>query len=216
MNAASAFKNMLNRLRIFLHKKAAIKHALCCQGWTSIKKLSVLYDIALRTSVLEGDILEIGSAWGRSAVLLGYASSKNIWSIDPHTGGRAFIERGEVQNSFDIFKANLARNGFTSRVTILKFTTDEVIEKKLLPPPIRFSMVFIDGLHTARGVEIDFGLAFERLVPGGVIVFDDYAEDSIPDYTEMIDALMLRHGLTLIKDKDSGLVFTKKLPTELR
>ena len=211
INAAPASQGMFNKLRIYFHKSAAIKHALCCQGWTSKQKLSVLYDIALRTSGLDGDILEIGSAWGRSAVLLGYASTKHIWSIDPHTGGRAFIERGEVQDSFDIFKANLARNGFGERVTSLKFTTDEVIEKKLLAPALRFSMAFIDGLHTARGVEIDFGLAFERLVPGGVIVFDDYAEASIPDYTEMVDALMLRHGLTLIKDKDSGLVYIEKI-----
>ena len=122
---------MLNKLRSFIHRNAAVKRALCCQGWTSKKKLSVLFQIASRVSMLDGDILEIGSAWGRSAVLLGYASSKHIWSIDPHTGGRAFIERGEVQNSFEIFKANLAKNELNERVKILKHTTEEVIEKKL-------------------------------------------------------------------------------------
>ncbi len=142
--------------------------------------------------------------------MLGYASKKHIWSIDPHTGGRAYIERSEVQDSFEIFKENLAKNGLTERTTILKCTTDEVIANKLLPESARFSMVFIDGLHTARGVEIDFGLAFDRLVPGGVMAFDDYFENSIPDYTEMIDLLALRHGLALIKDQDSLLVYTKK------
>lgn len=210
MSSTSASKGLFNSLRDYLHKRPAIKRALNCQGWTSDKKLSVLYDIALRTSVLDGDVLEIGSAWGRSAILLGYASSKHIWSIDPHTGGRAYIERGEVQESFEIFKANLAKNGLDKRVTILKYTTDEVIAKKLLPASLKFSMVFIDGLHTARGVEIDFGLAFEHLVPGGVIAFDDYFEESIPDYTEMIDALMLRHGLALIKDEDSRMVYFEK------
>lgn len=210
MNIASEPKGLLGSLRLFLSKRNAIKHALHCQGWTSKQKLSVLYDIATRTSMLEGEILEIGSAWGRSAVLLGYASGKHIWSIDPHTGGRAFIESGKKQNSFDIFKENLARNGFGTRVTILKYTTDDVIKEKLLPASLCFSMAFIDGLHTARGVEIDFELALERLVPGGVIVFDDYAEKSIPDYTEMIDALMLRHSLTLIKDEYSGLAYIEK------
>ena len=71
-------------------------------------------------------------------------------------------------------------------------------------------MVFIDGLHTGRGVELDFGLAFQRVVPGGIMAFDDYFEDSIPDYTEMIDVLVLRHGLELIKDEDSRLVYFKK------
>jgi predicted O-methyltransferase YrrM len=201
---------MLNKLRSFSIRNAAVKRALCCQGWTSKKKLSVLFQIASRVSMLDGDILEIGSAWGRSAVLLGYASSKHIWSIDPHTGGRAFIERGEVQNSFEIFKANLAKNELNERVKILKHTTEEVIEKKLLPTSLRFSMVFIDGLHTGRGEELDFGLAFQRVVPGGIMAFDDYFEDSIPDYTEMIDVLVLRHGLELIKDEDSRLVYLKK------
>lgn len=35
MNAAPPSQGMFNRLRIFFHKSAAIKHALCCQGWTS-------------------------------------------------------------------------------------------------------------------------------------------------------------------------------------
>jgi hypothetical protein len=210
INSTHPSNRVIDRLSNYFHKKLAIKNALGCQGWTSKQKLSLLCDIATRINELDGDILEIGSAWGRSVVLLGYASNKHIWSIDPHTGGRAYIERGEVQNSFDIFKANLAMNKFEGRVSSLKFTTEDVIAKKLLAPSIKFSMAFIDGLHTARGVEIDFGFALERLVSGGMIVFDDYAETSIPDYTEMIDALMVRHGLTLIKDKKSGLVYCEK------
>jgi predicted O-methyltransferase YrrM len=210
MSTEITSKNLLSRLRNYVYKRPAIKRALRCQGWTNDIKLSILYDIAIRTSVLEGAILEIGSAWGRSAVLLGHASSKQIWSIDPHTGGRAYIERGEVQESFEIFKSNLSKNRLDNRVTILKCTTEEVVEKKLLPAKLKFSMVYIDGLHTARGVEIDFGMAFERLVSGGFIVFDDYFEDSVPDYTEMIDSLALRHSLALIKDKNSKLVYFEK------
>lgn len=210
MSTKFSSKGILSILRNFFHKRLTIKRAIRCQGWTSKKKLSVLYDIASQTSLLVGDILEIGSAWGRSAILLGHASSKHIWSIDPHTGGRAYIERGEKQESFDIFKANLAKNCLNERVKIFKLTTGEVIEKKLLPAYVKFSMVFIDGLHTARGVEIDFNLAFERLVPGGIMVFDDYFEDSIPDYTEMINTLMSQHNLLLSKDEGSRLVYFVK------
>lgn len=201
---------MFNRIRSHFRKKRAITEGLRCQGWTSLQKLSLLHDLAVETDSLDGDILEIGSAWGRSAVLLGHASGKRIWSIDPHTGGRAFIERGEKQNSFDIFKENLARNKLDNRVRILKHTTAEVMEKGLLPATQKFSFIFIDGLHSAEGVELDFKLAFERLVPNGIMAFDDYAEESIPDYTEMIDALMLMHKLTLIKDAASGLVYFRK------
>lgn len=210
MSAATFSNGVFNRLHNYVYKRPAIKRALLCQGWSDEKKLSVLYDVASRTSALEGDILEIGSAWGRTAVLLGYASSKQIWSIDPHTGGRAYIERGEAQDSFEIFKANLVRNGLGERVKIFKCTTDEVVEKRLIPDSLRFSMVFIDGLHTAKGVKIDFEMAFGHLVQGGVMVFDDYFQETIPDYTEMIDELVLRNGLDLIKDKDNMMVYFEK------
>ena len=203
---------ILDSLYSCLRKRLAIRQALLCQGWSDKTKLSVLYAIARQTSALEGEILEIGSAWGRSAILLGHASSRQIWSIDPHTGGRAYLERGEVQDSFEVFKSNLARNGLVDRVRILKCTTDEVIEKNLLPASLKFSMVFIDGLHTAKGVEVDFGLAYRRLVDGGVLVFDDYFEDSIPDYTKMIDELMIGHSLVLIKDQKARLVYIEKKP----
>jgi predicted O-methyltransferase YrrM len=212
MSSASVFKVLPDLLYHYFRKKRAIKRALDCQGWTGKKKLSMLYDVAVRTSTLEGEILEIGSAWGRSAILLGYASSKKIWSIDPHTGGRAYIERGEAQNSFETFKINVAKNRFEERIIVCKQTTENVVKKKLLPDSLRFSMIFIDGLHTAGGVEIDFEMAFERMVPGGIMVFDDYFETSIPDYTEMIDALMRRHGLELFRDVDSRLVYFEKSP----
>lgn len=59
-------------------------------------------------------------------------------------------------------------------------------------------------------MELDFKLAFDRLVPNGIMSFDDYAEESIPDYTEMIDGLMLMKELILIKDAASGLVYFRK------
>jgi predicted O-methyltransferase YrrM len=201
---------MFNKVRSYFRKKRATTEALRCQGWTSLQKLSLLHDLAAQTDSLEGDILEIGSAWGRSAVLLGHASRKTIWSVDPHTGGIAYIERGENQDSFEIFMANLARNGLEKQVKILKHTTEDIIKQKMLPDSLKFSMVFIDGLHTARGVEIDFELAFVRLVPGGIMAFDDYFEESILDYKEMIDELTLRNGLALIKDDDSRLVYFEK------
>lgn len=73
------------------------------------------------------------------------------------------------------------------------------------------SMAFIDRLHIAKGVEVDFGLAYTHLVQGGILVFDDYFEESIPDYTHMIDTLMIKHDLVLIKDRDSRLVYLEKI-----
>lgn len=191
-------------------KRKAIRAALRCEGWTSNDKLSFLYDMAKRTSPLEGDVLEIGSAWGRSSVVLGYACSKKIWSIDPHTGGRAFIEQGVTLDTFGDFEKNIRENGFSERVVAIKRTTADVIAMNLVPVTQRYAFVFIDGLHTAEGVALDFDFSFERLVTGGVIVFDDYYEKSIPDYSDMIDSISSKNKLELHSDQKSGLVYFVK------
>lgn len=196
----------------FFHtkRKLAIRKALSCKGWTNERKLSVLFDLAQKTDCLEGDILEIGSAWGRSTVLLGYATRKPIWSIDPHTGGLAYIKRGKDQNSFLEFMRNIERYGISNRVRVLKYTTQETLERKLIPNTVKFSLVFIDALHTPEGVQMDFNFSYNRLLTSGAMLFDDYFEPSVSDYAKIIDRLMHSNSINLIKDKESGLVWFLK------
>jgi predicted O-methyltransferase YrrM len=78
-----------------------IKKALMCKGWTTATQLTLVAKLLRSTESLDGDILEIGSAWGRSTVMMGLSSRKKIWSIDPHTGGIAYILRNEDQGSFE-------------------------------------------------------------------------------------------------------------------
>ena len=191
----------------FGKKSAAIKKARTCEGWTSEDKLALLWDLAGKVEGVEGDILEIGSAWGRSTVLLGHASGKKIWSIDPHTGGLIYISKGQPQNSYDGFVGNLEKFGLRDRVEILKHTTQEVIDANLLPQDHAFAMAFIDGLHTADGVAVDFPFAFSRLSKGGVIIFDDYFEATVADYKEKIDELAAEAGLSLVKEPKVGLAY---------
>lgn len=200
----------LNMFTDYFIKRKAIRAALKCEGWTSNAKLSFLYDMVKRTCPLEGDILEIGSAWGRSSVVLGYACNKKIWSIDPHTGGRAFIEKGVVLDTFETFKNNIRENGLSERVVILKHTTSDAMAMNLIPASQRYAFVFIDGLHTAEGVALDFALSYEKLAKNGVMVFDDYYEKSIPDYTEMIDSIASKNKLELHTNRNSRLVYFVK------
>jgi len=203
--------NILKKLKTICNlpsdKERAISRALKCKGWTNENKLSLLYDLVKQTEILDGDILEIGSAWGRSTVLLGLATKKKIWSIDPHTGGIAYIRRGEVQNSFEDFQKNLKRNRVSKRVEIIKSSTSEAKNNNAISEEVVFSMVFIDGLHTAGGVEVDFNYAFSRLMQNGVMVFDDYFESTVSDYSEMINDLVQEHSVELIKDNESRLAY---------
>jgi predicted O-methyltransferase YrrM len=184
--------------------------ALSVKGWTSVAKLSMLRDLLDRTNNLPGDILEIGSAWGRSTILLGLSSDKIIWSIDPHTGGRAFLEKGEEQNSYGDFIRNLDYAGIRSKVNILRYTTEAVVANGLMPKNTQVSFAFIDGLHTPDAVELDYYFAFSRLVVDGIMVFDDYFEPTVSDYAKKIDELTEKSTLHLVKDQVSKLVYVLK------
>jgi predicted O-methyltransferase YrrM len=201
-------KNFFKKL--FDGSSRAIGRSLACKGWTDERKLSVLFDLAKKAERLDGDILEIGSAWGRSTVLLGLSSHKTIWSIDPHTGGLASIKTGEPQNSYDEFIRNLAKNGILDRVRIVRNTTQNVVSKNLIPREVRFAFVFIDGLHTAEGVQVDFNYSYDRLATGAVMIFDDYYEPSVQDYSSMIDSLLKNKKITAIKDDEAKLIYFYK------
>ncbi len=188
-------------------KQDIIRQALSCKGWTDENRLSLLFDLVRKTECLPGDILEIGSALGRSTVLLGLASSKIIWSIDPHTGGLAYINKGEDQNSYEEFLGNIARFGIAHRINVLKFATREVNEQMLIPADHNFSLIFIDGLHTAEGVRVDFELAYPRLEHLGIMVFDDYYQPTVKDYSLMIDELARKYSIELVDHQSSGLIY---------
>jgi predicted O-methyltransferase YrrM len=189
------------------NKQAIIQNALSCKGWTDLLKLSKLFDLVQETENLDGEILEIGSAWGRSTVLMGLASKKRIWSIDPHTGGLAYIQKGANQNSYEEFMRNIRAYGISERVRVLKHTTQEVLDSNLIPDDLIFSLIFIDGLHTAEGVALDFRLSFKLLKRNGIMVFDDYFEPGVKDYTDMIDKLSEKNRISLIRDNLSKLVY---------
>jgi predicted O-methyltransferase YrrM len=185
---------------------------MTCKGWCDEGKLSLLFDLAAKTRGIAGDVLEIGSAWGRSTVVLCKASRKTVWSIDPHTGGIGVLRKGETQDSYAEFIANLRRCGVASHTRVLKHTTTEVVEQGIIPQAVRFSLVFIDGMHTAEAVRTDFSFACSRLTPGGVVVFDDYYEKSVSDYREAIDELIRDNSLTLIESRSVNLVHFVKDP----
>lgn len=193
----------------FITRWLAIRKAMTCKGWTSRAKLLLLYDIAKRAGHVPGDILEIGSAWGRSTVLLCLASEKKVWSIDPHTGGLLHIKKGTDQGSYGEFMANLVRFGLAGRVGVMKATTQAAFDDGPAGEN-SYSVVFIDGLHTADGVTTDFGRSYPRLADGGYMVFDDYFEETVKDYSAAIDGLVAGCGAELTKDMASRLVYFRK------
>jgi len=138
----------------------------------------------------QGAIVEIGSGFGRSACFLAAGSRdakrERVWCVDPHTGGKLYLEQAGVDriDSYPTFLANVRRLGYDDYVHPLVMTSEEAA--KWWESPIR--LLFIDGWHP--DCRLDIELWFPFLVPGGVIVFDDYFHPRCPEVRAGVDWMM--------------------------
>jgi predicted O-methyltransferase YrrM len=118
-----------------------------------------------------GDVLEIGSAYGYSAIVMALAGA-HVTAVDPHTW---------IQDSLQVMEAGLAAYGVTDRVSILDAYSAPVLQTFALAiahvPVTPFGMVFIDGDHARDAVRSDVLGALKILRPGGVLACHDYGED---------------------------------------
>lgn len=170
---------------------------------------------------LEGDLLEIGTFLGGGAYKLSnyisrVAPNKKLWIIDifdplfdrtENTAGRKMAEiylsllNGRSQ--YEVFKEVTK-----SCQNIVVIVGDS---KQVELPVKQLCFAFIDGNHDPSYVENDFYLAWNRLVPGGVVAFDDYGYD-LPQVTNTIDYLIERHIEDIAKIEKQGLkvIFIQK------
>jgi predicted O-methyltransferase YrrM len=107
-------------------------------------------------------VLEVGSAWGYSAIVMAKVA-RSLVSIDPH----------QDYGSLATFQANVRAHGVRDKVTVL-VTTSRLAMPELLARGSRFDLIFIDGDHSAEAVAFDALWARHLVTPGGVIAFHDY------------------------------------------
>jgi predicted O-methyltransferase YrrM len=108
------------------------------------------------------DVLEIGSAYGFSAVVMALAGARHVTAVDPHTW----------LVSQDVMAANLAAAGVADMVTVVRGQSPGALDGR---GP--FGLVFIDGDHDAAAVTADVEAARKVLASGGVLAVHDYGED---------------------------------------
>lgn len=119
------------------------------------------------------DVLEIGSAYGYSAIALALVANK-VTSVDPH----------RALDSLPTFLANVEAAGVTAK--IWRMTGDS---RDLLPTLMpTFDLVFIDGDHAADMVTHDVQWGRKLLRAGGVLACHDLDEDTCPGVRQALDA----------------------------
>lgn len=125
-----------------------------------------------------GDILEIGSLRGKSAIVLAMSAQladeeygrATVAAVDPLPDIAPMAPgRDGTPSAEALFRANLAAAGVEDRVEIHKMRSDE------LAPTWRrrLRLAWIDGAHTYPAVLSDFTNYAPHLVEGGVIAFHD-------------------------------------------
>jgi len=152
--------------------KKLIKFTKSIDGWLSIQEGVFLYTIAKKLSQ-NANIVEIGSWKGKSTIWLASAArgKKNakVYAIDPHMGSPEIsAEYGKVDTSH-IFKANIQKAGLEKIVIPIKKNSQEASSKFNRG----IDLLFIDGSHTYKYVQIDFVLWSRKIRKNGWIFLHD-------------------------------------------
>ena len=112
-------------------------------------------------------VLEVGSAFGFSAVLMALAGAGHVTAVDPHDW---------IPRSFEAMTANLAAYGVSDRVQVVR-EPSQVTLPALAAQGAQFGLVFIDGDHSAPAATHDLRWAVQLTDPGGVIAVHDVGEE---------------------------------------
>ena len=181
-------------------------------GWLADEEAELLLSTcerALTDLPAPGAVVEVGSYCGRSTVVLGSAVKSlrpdgRVHAIDPHQGQVGAQDRG-IQSgapTFERLRANLAANGLSGHVEIIRKCSFEVE----WTGPIGF--LFVDGLHDYANVSRDF-LHFEgSVVTGGYVAFHDYAE-YYPGVRAFVDELLASGRYQKVRQARSLVVVRK-------
>jgi len=122
-------------------------------------------------------VLEIGSAYGYSAIAMALAGG-HVTAVDPHTG----------HHSFGTMHANLGIYRVADRVEVICARSQEALPD-LYDRGERFDVIFVDGDHTDAAVEHDVRWAVKLLKAGGVLACHDYDEATCPGVRVALDRL---------------------------
>ena len=130
----------------------------------------------LRRLARDADVLEVGSAYGYSAIAMALAGGR-VWAVDPH----------QWLHSYDAMAANLAAYGVEDEVEVDRGDS-RVVLPQLVSIGDPFDLVWIDGDHEAPTVAHDVEWALKLLKPTGTLAVHDYGEDTCPGVRQALDA----------------------------
>lgn len=174
------------------------RHIECIPGMCDYDKMLALYAIAKETVC--GDVVEIGTWWGRSAYFLSQLASGfklgNLLCIDPWSDEGIISNDADelVSSTFEKYSANEAFQIFLmnllpysrGNINYLRMPATEALklysQTRFIHSPEfgetpycgNISILHIDGNHAYEAVSDDIALWAPKVSAGGWIVMDDY------------------------------------------
>ncbi len=171
------------------------------KGWFYAKDQAVMTWLLDRQERLEppGDLLELGSYLGKSAILIGTHLRPgetftvcDLFGADPADGAnRTENSRSYATLTRQAFEGNYL--AFHDRLpTVVQATTDQ-ITRHVRPGSCRF--VHVDASHLWEHVKGDIEAARLLLRPGGLVVCDDYRSEHTPGVAAAVWSAVANGGL---------------------
>ena len=156
-------------------EEAAVTVSRSVPGLTSRDELALLYRTA-RDLKLPGNIAEVGSWKGRTAVTMGRAvhdkgAKRRIYCIDPHMAGE-----DDEPSTLETFRLSVSSRGVKDLVEEMVMTSAEAA-RIIGERGEKLAMVFIDGLHEEEAVRHDIRAFLPLVAAGGVIALHDCVPD---------------------------------------
>jgi hypothetical protein len=179
-----------------LELAALFHHAEAIPGMCDHEKIRALCDVFRSTPA--GDIVEIGSWWGKSAfVLLRLAQcygTSSLLCVDPWSNThllqndeRSLLDRVPVNadEALTMFQLNLLpySNGAVNYLRLPSVDASaEYRSRRIVSTPVfgettysgRIALLHIDGNHSYANAQSDVASWCDLVMPGGWIVIDDY------------------------------------------
>lgn len=129
------------------------------------------------------EVLEVGSAYGFSAITMALGGATSVLAVDPHTWCK-------TPSSVDDMIRNVQAYAVDECVNIVVNTFFNAAAS-LESQDRKFSLIFIDGDHSYDTVRHDFTHARGLVTPGGVIACHDYLElCCCPEVKQALDELV--------------------------
>jgi predicted O-methyltransferase YrrM len=178
-------------------------------GWLTRREESLLFEQARR---VPGDqcIVELGSWFGRSAILLGggtvHGQGAQVFAVDLFAAAgcaKDILEQraGDAARDFlGAFQDNLKKAGLQERVTPMRGATAE-LGHHWNGPPVGF--LFIDADHSYEGVRSDWYSWRKRLIRRAKVAFHDYQNPAYEGVTRFVDELVSAREVQSIERHDS-------------